>query len=73
MVGMSSMRQNFLITLLVGCTLSGSASTIIRCEMNGKSVNPNNGSETANLAGMLRRKDEDPSKLQREQALRDGK
>ena len=41
--------------------------------MNGKSVNPNNGSETASLTGMLRCRDEDSGKLQREQELRQGK
>lgn len=53
--------------------LSGRADALIRCEMNGKSVNPNNGSETAKLTGILRCKDEDSGKLQREQELRDGK
>ena len=55
------------------CCLSISASAIVRCEMNGKSVNPNNGNETAGLTGLLRCKDEDSGKLQREQELRNGK
>lgn len=55
------------------CVLTSSANAIIHCEMNGKSVNPNNGSETATLTGVLRCKDEDSGKLQREQELRDGK
>ncbi len=54
-------------------TFSQTASAIIRCEMNGKSVNPNNGFETATLTGMLRCRDEDSGKLQREQELRQGK
>ena len=41
--------------------------------MNGKSVNPNNGFETATLTGLLRCRDEDSGKLQREEELRDGK
>lgn len=55
------------------CAIPLSASAIIRCEMNGKPVNPNNGFETATLTGMLRCKDEDSGKLQREEELRDGK
>lgn len=49
------------------------ANAIVRCELGGKSVNPNNGNETAGLTGMLRCKDEDSGKLQREQELRNGK
>lgn len=64
----------FCLTLCaIFATLSGQAVSLIRCEMNGKSVNPNNGSETAKLTGILRCKDEDSGKLQREQELRDGK
>ena len=71
-----SYRFNALICLSIGvCSVafSESASAIIRCEMNGKSVNPNNGFETATLTGILRCRDEDSGKLQREEALRDGK
>jgi antitoxin component YwqK of YwqJK toxin-antitoxin module len=55
------------------CAFTGQASAIVRCELGGKSVNPNNGNETAGLTGMLRCKDEDSGKLQREQELRNGK
>ena len=43
-----------------------------RCELGGKLVNPDNGSETAGLTGTLRCKDTDTGLLQREQALRSG-
>lgn len=55
------------------CAFAGQVNAIVRCELGGKSVNPNNGNETAGLTGMLRCKDEDSGKLQREQELRDGK
>lgn len=55
------------------CAFASQASAIVRCELGGKSVNPNNGNETAGLTGMLRCKDEDSGKLQREQELRNGK
>ena len=64
--------SNTLLALLF-CAIPISANAIIRCEMDGKSVNPSNGSETAKLTGMLRCRDEDTGKLQREQELRDGK
>lgn len=68
------MRLNILALFFVAsCCLSINASAIVRCELNGKSVNPNNGNETAGLTGMLRCKDEDSGKLQREQELRNGK
>ncbi len=41
--------------------------------MNGKPVNPSNGAETASLTGLLRCRDEDTGRLQREQELRSGK
>lgn len=41
--------------------------------MNGKSVNPSNGAETAGLTGLLQCRDEDTGKLQREQELHNGK
>jgi antitoxin component YwqK of YwqJK toxin-antitoxin module len=59
--------------LIAACAITCSAHAIIRCEMNGKPVNPNNGNETAGLTGMLRCSEEDTGKLQREQELRNGK
>jgi len=41
--------------------------------MNGRPVNPSNGAETAGLTGLLRCRDEDTGKLQREQELQNGK
>ena len=68
------MRISKLILIAsICCAFSSQASAIVRCELGGKSVNPNNGNETAGLTGMLRCKDEDSGKLQREQELRNGK
>ncbi|MEY4910339.1 MAG: hypothetical protein RL761_2 [Pseudomonadota bacterium] len=68
------MRTTKLILLTSICfVFANSASAIVRCELGGKSVNPNNGNETAGLTGILRCKDEDSGKLQREQELRNGK
>jgi len=59
--------------LIAGIACATSASAIIRCEVNGQSGNPNNGAETAGLTGLMRCRDEDSGKLQREQELRHGK
>jgi len=59
--------------LAAALALSTGAQAIIRCEMNGKPVNVNNGSETAGLTGLLRCREEDTGQLQREQELRGGK
>ena len=42
------------------------------CELNGKSINTNNGSETAGKSGMVRCKDRDTGLLEREYELRNG-
>ncbi|HOZ63927.1 MAG TPA: hypothetical protein PK497_05925 [Burkholderiaceae bacterium] len=59
--------------LIATLSISTRAEAIIRCEMNGKPVNSNNGAETAGLTGLLRCREEDTGRLQREQELRDGK
>jgi len=59
--------------LIAALAISTGAEAIIRCEMNGKPVNTNNGAETAGLTGLLRCREEDTGRLQREQELRDGK
>lgn len=59
--------------LIATLSISTGAEAIIRCEMNGKPVNSNNGAETAGLTGLLRCREEDTGRLQREQELRDGK
>lgn len=65
-------RLPVLLLLALGTYATG-ASAIIRCEFNGKPVNPNNGAETAGLTGLLRCRDENTGQLQREQELKDGK
>ncbi len=42
------------------------------CEFNGQSINTNNGSETAGKTGMVRCKDRDSGKTEREYELRNG-
>jgi antitoxin component YwqK of YwqJK toxin-antitoxin module len=58
---------------IAACAIACSASAIIRCEVNGQSVNPDNGNTTAGLSGMMRCKEESTGQLQREQELRNGK
>ncbi|MES2611455.1 MAG: hypothetical protein V4679_14510 [Pseudomonadota bacterium] len=65
-------RLPTLLLLALGACATG-AHAIIRCEFNGKSVNPSNGAETAGLTGLLRCRDENTGQLQREQELKDGK
>lgn len=65
-------RLSALLLLALGTCATG-AHAIIRCEFNGKSVNPSNGAETAGLTGLLRCRDESTGQLQREQELKDGK
>lgn len=65
-------RLPALLLLALGTCATG-AHAIIRCEFNGKPVNPNNGAETAGLTGLLRCRDENTDQLQREQELQDGK
>ncbi len=65
-------RLSALLLLALGTCATG-AHAIIRCEFNGKSVNPSNGTETAGLTGLLRCRDENTGQLQREQELKDGK
>lgn len=52
--------------------LGGAHAQPIRCELNGESVNPNNGNATAGKTGMMRCRTEDGA-LQREEELRNGK
>lgn len=65
-------RLPALLLLALGTCATG-ANAIIRCEFNGKPVNPSNGAETAGLTGLLRCRDENTGQLQREQELKDGK
>ncbi|MES2414110.1 MAG: hypothetical protein V4614_09935 [Pseudomonadota bacterium] len=43
------------------------------CELNGESVNPNNGNTTAGKTGIMRCKDRDSGQMAREQELKAGK
>jgi hypothetical protein len=61
------------LVLLALATCATGANAIIRCEFNGKPVNPNNGAETAGLTGLLHCRDENTGQLQREQELQNGK
>ena len=61
--------------LALGAALLGSAAGALAvqdCELNGKSINTNNGAETAGKSGMVRCKDRDSGLLEREYELRNG-
>ncbi len=58
---------------IAACAGITPALAIIRCELNGKPINVNNGNETAGQSGLLRCKETDTGLVQREQELRDGK
>jgi antitoxin component YwqK of YwqJK toxin-antitoxin module len=72
---MSLLYRNLVkaIFLIAACASFNWAHAIIRCEMNGKSVNQSNGAELAGLTGMLRCTEQDTGKLQREQEMKNGK
>ncbi|MDZ7919701.1 hypothetical protein [Rhodoferax sp.] len=55
--------------LLAGAT---AALAVQDCEFNGKSINTNNGAETAGKSGMVRCKDRDSGLMEREYELRNG-
>ena len=61
--------------LALGTALLGSAAAALAvqdCELNGKSINTNNGAETAGKSGMVRCRDRDSGLLEREYELRTG-
>lgn len=58
---------------LVLALCSGHALAVPRCELNGESVNPNNGNTTAGKTGVMRCVDDDGQVRLREQTLRDGR
>ena len=59
---------------LAALALSSSAAYAVQdCEFNGQHINTNNGAETAGKTGMVRCKDRDSGKTEREYELRDGK
>ncbi len=60
------------ITCLVAL-VAGPALAIQTCELDGKPVNPDNGSTTAGRSGLMRCKDADSGVVQREQELQNGR
>ena len=69
------MTTPLLWRLALGATLLGSATAALAvqdCELNGKSINTNNGAETAGKNGMVRCKDRDSGQTEREYELRNG-
>lgn len=64
-------RQLLLWAVVV--LLSTPAWAVQRCELNGESVNPNNGHTTAGKSGVMRCTDEDGQVRRREQTLREGR
>ena len=61
-------------TAIVVCAMAAAmpAYAVQDCEINGESVNPNNGNTTRGKTGLMRCKDRDTGVIQREQELRDG-
>jgi len=69
------MRTSLFSRLGLGTLLLGSAAAALAvqdCELNGKSINTNNGNETAGKNGMVRCKDRDSGLTEREYELRNG-
>ncbi len=58
---------------LAALCVSHTAFAVQDCEFNGQSINTNNGAETAGKTGMVRCKDRDSGRPEREYELRDGK
>lgn len=56
--------------LLLSCS---AAHAVQDCELDGQHVNPANGNTTAGKTGLMRCKDRDSGRLEREQELRNGK
>jgi antitoxin component YwqK of YwqJK toxin-antitoxin module len=66
----TTMRHRLLATLLI--CITPAAFAVQDCEFNGQSINTNNGAETAGKTGMVRCKDRDTGRLEREYELRNG-
>lgn len=62
-----------LLGLAAALMVAAPAWAIPRCELNGESVNPNNGHTTAGKSGVMRCIDEDGQVRRREQTLREGR
>ncbi len=63
---------NAVFLLVAFCTASSAVWAVPRCEVNGKSVSPYNGSTTEGVTGMMRCKEETTGLLTSEQELRGG-
>ncbi len=64
-----------LAPLVLAAALAALAPPVLavdRCELNGESVNPNNGNTTAGKTGLMRCRDGDSGRLRREQELKGG-
>jgi antitoxin component YwqK of YwqJK toxin-antitoxin module len=61
------------LALALALMLGAPAWAVPRCELNGESVNPNNGHTTAGKSGLMRCTDEDGPVRRREQTLREGR
>ena len=67
-------REPVFALVALAAALSGPpAQAVPRCELNGESVNPNNGHTTAGKSGVMRCTDDDGMVRLREQTLRDGR
>lgn len=64
------MRNRLLATLLI--CITPAAFAVQDCELNGQSINTSNGAETAGKTGMVRCKDRDTGRMEREYELRNG-
>lgn len=65
--------ERHLLLLTIATLMGAPAWAVQRCELNGESVNPNNGHTTAGKSGVMRCVDEDGQVRRREQTLREGR
>jgi len=59
--------------LIAASAYGTSASAIIRCELNGQSINISNGAELAGRSGLVRCREDSTGQIQREQELQNGR
>lgn len=65
--------EHHLLGLMAALMIGAPAWAVQRCELNGESVNPNNGHTTAGKSGVMRCVDEDGQVRRREQTLSEGR
>ncbi len=65
--------ERHLLRLAAALMVCAPVWAVQRCELNGESVNPNNGHTTAGKSGVMRCTDEDGAVRLREQTLREGR